>query len=253
MTSTSRIAVAGLFVLALVISPARAGITHNRRSPSQTYSPFLPLTFGFGMQFETSNDQNRYDFPILIEYNFSQTIKLSLEPSLVYIDSKVDDPDVTTASGFGDTELTFAYEFLRERRYRPALTIEGITKFPTASIAELGDPGQDYGIALIASKGFGRFDADLSARYSWTGDPDALDSLELALGVSVPINRRFELLAELVQTFEFGNNGQSATEGTVGASWRVNRYLRFEQGVTFKDDGTWQTTSSFEWSLAGEN
>ena len=139
--------VAGLFVLALVISPARAGITHNRRSPSQTYSPFLPLTFGFGMQFETSNDQNRYDFPILIEYNFSQTIKLSLEPSLVYIDSKVDDPDVTTASGFGDTELTFAYEFLRERRYRPALTIEGITKFPTASIAELGDPGQDYGIA----------------------------------------------------------------------------------------------------------
>ena len=69
----------------------------------------------------------------------------------------------------------------------------------------------------------------------------------------MPINRRFELLAELVQTFEFGNNGQSATEGTVGASWRVNRYLRFEQGVTFKDDGTWQTTSSFEWSLAGEN
>lgn len=103
-------------------SPACARILRTKPSPSTTWNPLFPLTIGSGFEFETNKEQTQYDFPFLLEYNFTQTLKLTVEPLVSHIAGKA--KDVRTVTGLNDLETSIEYEFLRERRYRPALTAE---------------------------------------------------------------------------------------------------------------------------------
>lgn len=252
--------VAGVLVGA---SPASARIIRRQSTPSEswnpavptTWSPLFPFTIGGGFEFQTDSDQTEYDFPLFVEYNFSETIKLTLEPDFVYIDSN--NPDTPSVGGIGDLETSVEWEFLRERRYRPALTAVGLIKWPTASNAALGNPGEDYTLGLIASKDFVFLDVDLSALYTFTGDPDQQDTVELALAAQYPLNRKFDLIAELADTIETGHGASGRAgndfEGTVGVAWHVNSYLKLEQGFSINTDGNWQILVGWEFSFAGED
>src|SRR5262249_39933585 len=146
--------------VSLTVSPASAKILRTRATPSETWDPWLPLTIGSGVEFETNGESTQYEFPILIDYNFTQNLKLTLEPNVAHIDAKA--KDARTVTGLGDFETTLEYEFVRERRYRPAFTAEGIIRWPTASDPDIGDPGRDYSIGLIASKDLVFVDIDLT-------------------------------------------------------------------------------------------
>ncbi|MCI0641125.1 MAG: hypothetical protein L0Y70_18775 [Gemmataceae bacterium] len=240
--------VAGLLAVA---RPVSARIIQTRPSPSQTWSPFLPLIVGGGFEFETDSEQSVFDFPLLVEYNFTERFRMSLEPNFVIIDSKAE--DVRSASGFGDFETSLEYEFLRERRYRPALTAEGIVKWPTATDPDIGSPGRDYAFGLIASKDFVYVDVDLGLRYTFVGDPEAHDFWEVALAAEWPLNHRLSVLAEVITEIEADRSGRTGTEGTLGLSWRANAYLTLQGGGTVRSDGTWQVLFAWEWSFAGED
>src|SRR5207244_6202134 len=97
-----------------------AKILHTRQEPSANWDPWLPLTIGSGIEFETNKEDTQYDFPMLLEYNFTQTLKLTIEPAVEHISAKV--KGGRTVTGLGDMEASLEYEFVRERRYRPALT-----------------------------------------------------------------------------------------------------------------------------------
>jgi hypothetical protein len=153
--------------------PAPAGVLSTRPSPSETWSPLLALTVGGSFEFETDRERSEYAFPLLVEYNFTETLRATLEPNFAYIRSR--SPDVRSVGGMGDLETAMDWEFLRERRYRPALTLEGIIKWPTATSPEFGDPGRDYALGLIASKDFVYVDVDLGLRYTSVDDPEAPD------------------------------------------------------------------------------
>ncbi len=251
--------VAGVLVLA---QPVSARIVRTKVTPSErwlaavptTWSPLLPLTIGGGFEFQTDEDQTEYDFPLLMEYNFAETLKLTVEPDFVYIDSK--SKDGSSVGGVGDLETSVEWEFLRERRYRPALTAVGLIKWPTATHAELGSPGEDYTAGLIASKDFVYVDVDLSALYTFAGDLDQQDTVEIALAAQYPLNIRIDLLAEAVDTIEtgYGAPGRAGNnfEGTVGVAWHVTEYLKLEQGFSISTDGTWQLLFGWEWSFAGD-
>jgi len=252
--------VAGMLATA---EPVLARIIRRQVTPSETWnpaipttwSPLLPLTIGGGFEFQNDSDQSEYDFPLFVEYNFSETVKLTVEPEFVYIDSN--STNVTSVGGLGDLETSVEWEFLRERRYRPALTAVGLIKWPTASNAELGSPGEDYTAGLIASKDFVYVDLDLSALYTYSGDPDQQDTVEISLAAQIPLNHKLDLLAELVDTIETGYGapgaGKNDFEGTLGVAWHVNNYLKLEQGIGISTDGTWQILFGWEFSFAGED
>ncbi len=171
--------------------------------------------------------------------------------------------------GLGDLETSFEYEFLRERRYRPALSAQGLIKWPTATDADLGTPGHDYSLGLIASKDFVYFDADLNLLYTFVGDPAEHDNFQIALAVEWHLNHRFDVIAEVVSTLGGGGvRGQpgslsglgglsggagaaNETEGTVGLGWHASKYLKFEHGVTYKSHHSWQFVAAWEWSFGG--
>ena len=231
--------------------PVSARIIRTRPSPSESWSPLLPLVIGGGFEFETDKERSEFDFPLLVEYNFTEQFRVSLEPNFVIIDSKT--PDVRSASGFGDFETSVEYEFLRERRYRPALTAEGIVKWPTATDPDIGNPGRDYSFGLIASKDFVYLDVDLGLRYTSVGDPEGHDLWEVTLAAEWPLSHRLAVLVESVTPIEIGRKGRADTEGTLGLSWRATSYLKLQCGGTVRSDGTWQVLFAWEWSFAGED
>ena len=247
--------VAGL--LAAAPQRADARITRTKSNPSDTWNPVLPLTLGGGVEWQQTGDETDWDFPFLFEYNFTEYFKITIEPNYSYIEPRVKDPDIPISHGWADLETSFEYEFLRERRYRPAVTLEGLVRWPTAEHAPLGDPGQDYGIGLIFSKDFVHFDVDCEARYTFVGIPDERDLLELSIATEIPINYRFSLIGEIVKSIRVGPHIPDAMgdelEATVGWSWRITKFLKLEQGVVFHERGEYQIVFAWEYSFSGED
>ncbi len=171
----------------LSVCSSSARILRTRQTPSESWEPWLPLTVGSSIEFETSEEQSQTEFPMFVEYNFTQTLKLTVEPTVVHIAPKA--KDESTVTGLGDLETGLEYEFVRERRYRPALTAETLIRWPTATDPEIGDPGVDYSFGLIASKDLVFVDLDLRALYTLVADREEQDNLRsLWPGNGTPID-----------------------------------------------------------------
>lgn len=244
--------------------PASARITRTRPSPSTTtatpegisrlLAPLYSLVIGSGFEYETDRELTEYGFPILIEYNFSERLQLTIEPQFTSIVGKT--PDVRSVSGFSDLETTLGYEFLRERRYRPALSVTGGVRWPTAADPDLGEPGRDYTLGLIASKDLVFVNLDLNVLYTFIGDHEAKDEVEVALAAGWRVNRYVELITEVTNIRRVGsgldNGDRNETEATIGVGWQINQFLKFEQGIVFKERGIWQAVFAWEWSFGGD-
>jgi len=254
--------VAGLLATAL---PAAARITRTRPSASSTaystpapsiWAPLSAFVLGAGVDYRSDGEQTEYGFPILLEYNLTEKLKLTLEPEYASIVSQ--SQDVRSVSGFADLETAVTYEFLRERRYRPALSVEGRIKWPTAEDPDLGDPGRDYTLGLIASKDLVFVELDLNVLYTFIGDREQEDTVELSLAAAWPVNRYVDVIAEVASVTRIGDlrgeesGGRSETEATVGLAWNVSKNLKLEQGIVFKEHGVWEAVFAWEWSFGGD-
>lgn len=249
-----------LLAAAMAALPASARITRSRSSASNgtpsIWTPFYSLIIGGGVEFQTDREQTEYGFPLLLEYNFSERLKLTIEPKFASIVGKT--PDTRSVSGFADLETTLDYEFLRERRYRPALSVEGKIRWPTAADPDLGDAGRDYTFGLIASKDFVFMDVDLNVLYTFIGGHEQRDTVEISLAAEWHVNRYWGVIAEVAHVTSnsslrgAGRTGKNETEATVGISWRVNKYLKLEQGIVFKERGIWEAIFAWEWSFGGD-
>jgi hypothetical protein len=263
--STTRWQLIIVAALLATSSPAFARILRTRPPPSATWDPWFPLTIGSGVELETDKDQTQYDFPFLLEYNFTETLKLTVEPLVTHIEGK--SKDVRTVTGVGDLETSLEYEFLRERRYRPALTAEGVIRWPAHSDQDTGNSGRDYSIGIIASKDLVFLDVDLTALYTFVGVPQEQDTFEVSVAALVPLNHKFDLEAEVVHSFGTGGihgqpgtlsgagagaTGADLTEGTIGIAWHISKRLKIEQGGIIRSDGTWQIVFAWEFSFSGD-
>lgn len=251
----------GLLVLAGLLAaglPASARITRSRPSAAvapyegatpSVWAPLYAFVLGGGFEFERSREQTEYGFPFLIEYNVTEKLKLTLEPKYTSIVAR--SPEARSVKGFGDLETSVAYEFLRERRYRPALSVEGRIKWPSASDPDLGERGRDYTLGLIASKDLVFMDLDLNILYTSAGDRERDDTVEVSLAAEWHVNRYVDVIGEVAHVRPMrGRSGES--EATVGLAWHVNKFLKLEQGVVFKEQGIWEAVFAWEWAIGGE-
>ena len=253
--------------LVLVTQSLSARILKTRPTASSTFSPWPAILVGSGLEFQTNSQESEYDYPLLLEYSFTDQLKLNIEPNFVQIVAR--SKDARTVGGLGDLETSLEYEFLRERRYRPALSAQGLIKWPTATDPDLGTPGREYSLGLIASKDFVYFSADINVLYTFVEDPAQQNNVQIAVAVEYPINRRFDVIAEVVTTIGSGRirgqpgsvtgvggmiegaGGRSETEGTLGIAWHASKRLKLEQGVIYKSDRSWQFVVAWEFSFGG--
>jgi hypothetical protein len=247
------------------VAPGSARILKTRR-PGQLAGP-LELTVGSGFEYETDGEESEYGFPFLAEYGFTSLLKLSVEPSYVFVRKKLGG----SISGFGDLETTLTCEFPTERRYRPGLALEGTLKWPTARRGDLGTGERDYSIGAIVSKEFVRFDLDFNAVYTFIGDPPGVslqDVFEASLASEWHLSPSLELLTEVVTSSGAGRRGrpgslggfaniggpeqgESESEVLLGLAEPINEFLKFEQGAILKSDGSFQFVLAWEWDFGG--
>ena len=241
-------------IMVAFAGPAAARITKTKPSPSARWNPGLPLVIGGGFEFQSDQEQSQYDFPLLLEYSFSEQLNLTIEPNFSKIESKSE--DVRSVGGFGDLETSMQWEFVSERRYRPALTLEGLIKWPTATDPDLGTRRHDYGVGLLLSKDLAVLDLDLGLLYTVVGGSQEQNTMEIALASEVPVvNHLFSVIAEVVHTIGTGafQPVTDRTEGTLGFSWHVNRYLKLEVGYKLADDLRGQVVTAWEWNFEGDD
>jgi hypothetical protein len=252
-------------VAAVIPQPSYGRIRKTRPPASSKVYPgaapspwaaIAPLVLSVGLEYQSDSEQVEYGFPIDLEYNLTEKLKLILEPTYVSIMSKSEDSN--SVNGFGDLEAAVDYEFLSERRYRPALAVEGRIKWATAEDPDLGEPGNDYTFGLIASKDLVYFDLDLNLFYTFLGDREQDDEVEVSLATEWHVNRYVDLIAEVSSVMRTNrvrdatNGSRNEIEGTVGLGWQINKNLRLEHGVVLKERGEWELVFSCEWNFGGD-
>jgi len=241
--------------------PASAKIVKTKRFRE------LALVVGSGIEYQSDSDQTEYGYPFLLEYGPSDALKITLEPSYVSLrDKNVG----RTVQGLGDFETTLAWEFLRARRNRPALAVEGIVKWPTAKHDEIGTGKTDYSLGGIVSKEFVRMDLDLEAVYTFVGSPAGAslqNTFETSLAAEWHLSSFFDIEAEALTSVGTGRtHGQSGiggfgglgaseqggreSEGTLGLAEHLSDHLKLEEGFIYKSDGTWQAVAAWELDFA---
>ena len=253
-----------LATLLAAASPASAKILKTRRPG--LYQE-LQLTIGSGFEYETDGEESEYGFPFLVEYGFTKSLKLSVEPGYVLVRKKKGG----TVSGPGDLETTLTWELPTERRYRPGLAFEGVVKWPTAPIGDLGTGKADYTFGTILSKEFVPFDLDLNAAYTWTGSPPGVklkNVLETSLAIEWHLTPALDLEGEVVNAAGAGGRfrgtpgslggfaniggpeqGQSESEATLGFAEFLTKRLKLEEGMILKSGGSWQTVIGWEYDF----
>jgi hypothetical protein len=247
----------GVLVASLVTAGARLGFAQStiystRKSASSTWSPVLPLTVGSAFEFETNDEKTEWGFPVLIQYNFTEFLQVSLEPSFGHIKGKTD--DVKTVGGLGDLETSIDWEFMRERRWTPALGLEGTVRWPTASHPDLGNRHHDYSVGLVISKDMVFFDLDSNVVYTFSGDPEQQSKLEVSVAGEYPLTRWIDLDAEYLQIIETGpGHSDRVGEITFGFAWHVNSFVTIEYGTQINTDGTWQELLGWQYSFGGND
>ena len=247
-------------------SPATARILKTRRvgRPGQPPS----ITVGSGFEYENDGEESQYGFPFLAEYGLTNIIKVRAEPNFVLIRKR----DGGTTSGMGDLETAATFEFPTERRHRPGLALEALIKWPTARTGDLGTGKTDYTLGAIVSKEFVQCDTEVNAAYTWVGDPPGLslkDTFEASSAIEWHLNGSLDLLGEAVTAggaggrFRIHNSalgiasiggpqqGLTESEFTLGVAEKSGEFLKYEQGVVIKSDGTYQWVLAWEWDFGG--
>ena len=255
-----------ILVLVCVVAsaePASAKIVKTKRFRE------LALVVGSGIEYQSDSDQTEYGYPFLVEYGPSDALKITLEPSYVSIRDK---NAGRTTRGIGDLETTLTWEFLKERRNRPVLAVEGIVKWPTAKHDEIGTGKTDYSIGGLISKEFVHADLDLEALYTFVGSPAGVhlqNIFETSLAAEWHLSSFVDLEGEVVTSVGAGRGfrGQPGTiagfgglaesekgaresEGTLGLAEHLTDHLKLEQGIIYKSDGTWQAVAAWELDFA---
>jgi hypothetical protein len=261
--SVAAASLAAAAVLGVLPGHAHATVIQTRQSASSYWSR-MPLVIGLAYEFDIDEEQAVSDFPLLIEYNLAEWFQIVIEPNLVYEKSRVQ--YLKTNKGLGDLETRFELEFVTERRYRPAMSLEGGVKWPTASSADIGSAGRDYTAGLIVSKDFVFVDVDFNSSYTYSGDPLIQSKIEISAATHVEIGPRVELEGEIMQAIGLGpvverssgisrlHGGLTETAATVAvAEHLINHHLKVEEGATFFNDLSWQVIFGLEWSFAGED
>ena len=127
-------------------------------------------------------------------------------------------------------------------------------KWPTAAHEDLGEPGNDYTLGLVASKDLVYFDLDVNVLHTF-GGADRADEVEVSAAIAWHLTPRVDLIAEVTYLVPVRNVGEARreTEATLGLAWFAGKYLTLETGIVFKEGGEAEAVIAWEWSFGGND
>ena len=95
------------------------------------------------------NHDREYSPSLTLTYGLLERMDLGIGSGYVFFHPKEGERE----NGMADTEIKLKYRWMDEKNWRPAFTISGILKIPTASESKgLGSGQTDFGINAILTK-----------------------------------------------------------------------------------------------------
>ncbi len=249
-----------------------SGIISAQALETETARPLLPGQFeiGAGLEYQASSEGTETALPLAIEYGISNRFTVLVEPVAF---TNISPNEGTGVTGFGDLEITLFYNFVKEGKYMPALTLSGEVKLPTANSALIGTGKTDYAPYLIASKKIGNLDLSANLSYTIIGKPDGIalelhNTLGYALGGVYTIKQKWILFGEIYgNTSALGSEGPEGTDiitgltseisggetvGALGFGYYPKPNFLLSLGINYDNNNAILIRPGIEWKFGGE-
>ncbi|MEZ5065610.1 MAG: transporter [bacterium] len=202
------------------------------------------------LEYQASGEGSEAAVPFALEYGVSDRVELLVEPvSRTWIRPK----QGPKATGAGDLETTLTYLLSEETRSRPAISLAGEVKFPTARNSLIGTGYTDFAGYFIMSRLFGRFDTHANLGYTVVGKPSGSslkNIFNFALGGEYHWNDRTSAYGELLANTAASSAPESGAPesaspeaptgevvGTLGLASYVTPRLRLSGGLSLDNNG----------------
>ena len=205
------------------------------------------IEIGGNFEYQFSSEGRELALPFAIEYGITDRWEFLVEP-VPY--TGIRPKTGPSATGQGDLEVTLTHRFLDERPGRPALSLAGEVKFPTAESRLIGTDVTDYTVYVIGSKRLGRVDLHANLGYAFLGQPTGVqihDVINLALAGILDLTPRTQAFAEVLGNTTAsaeGNESGAGAEvaggelsGTVGVRRLLGGNAAASLGVTYDNSG----------------
>ena len=174
------------------------------------------------VELETGDAQDRFkeadwsSVPMILTYGLFQGLEVGAEIPYLASDPK----DSGREKGVGDLKLATKYQFAKEGRWLPALSLTATFKLPTASRKrELGTGRADVDLSGILSKGMGPFQFYLNCGNTFVGRASGLrlkDVFHGGFGLEWKLGKRWTAVSEIFGARPSEAGGKSLLATNVG-------------------------------------
>jgi cobalt/nickel transport protein len=137
-------------------------------------------------------------------------------------------------NGIADTEIKLKYRWIDEKNWRPAFTVSGILKIPTASESKgLGSGQTDFGINAILTKTLTKKCAiHLNLGYTLIGEDHVNNELNYSMAAQFLLTGKWALVGEIVGVNNLnGRHGDDPFSGLLGTYYSITDKIIWDAGL----------------------
>lgn len=176
------------------------------------------------------NHDREYSPSLTLTYGLLKRMDLGIGSGYVFSHPKEDKRE----NGMDDTEIKLKYRWMDEKDWRPAFTVSGILKIPTASESKgLGSGQTDFGVNAILTKTLGKkWAVHLNLGYTFIGEDHVNNELNYSLAAQFLLTDKWALVGEVVGVNNFnGRHGDDPFSGLIGTYYSITDKIIWDAGV----------------------
>jgi hypothetical protein len=182
--------------------------------------------FQVEMGFDAAHQDNRdreYKPSLTLSYGLSEKADIGIGSAYLFVHPQ----EGGNQDGLGDTEAKVKYRLMEEEEkgWRPAFSIAGKLKAPTASESKgLGSGKADYGVNAIVTKNLSkRWVLHVNMGYTFIGGEGASNEMNYSLSAQLIVSDKWALVGEVVGVNNFNGRGEDDPfSALVGAYYQIN-------------------------------
>jgi cobalt/nickel transport protein len=190
------------------------------------------------------NHDREYSPSLTLTYGLLEKMDLGIGSGYVFSHPKEGDRE----NGMADTEIKLKYRWMDEKNWRPAFTVSGVLKIPTASESKgLGSGQTDFGINAILTKTLSKkWTVHLNLGYTFIGEDHVNNELNYSLAAQFSLTEKWALVGEIVGVNNLnGRHGDDPFSGLIGTYYLITDKIIWDAGLEI---GMSKAAPDFRWT-----
>lgn len=176
------------------------------------------------------NHDGEYGPSLTLTYGLLKRMDLGVGSGYVFSHPK----EGETENGIADTRIKLKYRWMDEKNWRPAFTVSGTVKIPTASESKgLGSGQTDFGINAILTKTLSKkWVVHLNLGYIFIGEDHVNNEFNYSIAAQFLLTEKWALVGEIVGVNNFsGRHGDDPFSGLIGTYYSISDKIIWDAGL----------------------